>query len=281
MKSTRGLVPYCVCGPGMQCFRQRRINASSSADCVRVVVPEVALQPRCRPPCEGIADSGVVEQLAELRLLHRPVVGRVIEGVREVGEGAGQRCDRDAVADGVVTRVQRGAVDVHASPGVRGRRRHVTEAVVADRQAPERPGASVAQDGTWAAGQHGCHPARLVGGRAVPDRIHPALHREQPSCPDLTVDLRPRPAVDEQLRPRDDAVLARGQRAVDELTSHIDVKSSTTRSSPPPTAGRRGRSRPGPGTRGRCGRRGPRCGSEAPGAAARPRGAASRACPVP
>jgi hypothetical protein len=84
------------------------------------VVTEVCPQALRRPPRERVLDRGLVEDAAELRLLHDAVVPRVIEGVREVGEGPGDAGDRDAVADGAVLRREEGTVRVDPRPG-RGR----------------------------------------------------------------------------------------------------------------------------------------------------------------
>jgi hypothetical protein len=119
--------------------------------------------------------------------------------VGEVDKRSGQGGDRDAPML-VAIRIRQPSdadVDTRAAPLDRGR--DLGSHRTASTEAPERCGRSVAQDGVVAAREHGRMPQRRPCPRPVAHRVDAAVHRDQPTRPDLVIDCPSTEAYLEQL----------------------------------------------------------------------------------
>lgn len=148
--------------------------------------------------------------------------------------------------------------------------------------APQRPGGDVAEHRIRPTGQHGGHPAPVLGEPRASDRVDAAPHGMQSPGGDPVRDRLGAEAEREELAPRDHAVLPGDE--VPDLRGHLPkprvphrgYKASANQGSPPPTprtagaAGGRPRSSrstyccPGPGRSER--RRRARCSAPVRGA---------------
>jgi hypothetical protein len=116
--------------------------------------------------------------------------------------------------DGDVLVGEGGAVDndARASSAVGGG--DAGEAVVADRESPERGGAVVAEHAVGRAREDSGHPAAVAAEGAVPDGIDAGVQAVQAPRAEFARDPRGVPRVGEQRTARDHAVLRAGN-AVD------------------------------------------------------------------
>jgi hypothetical protein len=129
----------------------------------------------------------------------------------EVSEGPGWRGHRDGHAGGAGRRGQGGGAVEHdpstARPAGCGRDRDVDWASLGASDGPQRRGAPVAENCSFAAGEHSRHPPALSREAPVPDGINTAMNAVQPSGLSPAPDAAGGGTGAEQLRPRNHAVL--------------------------------------------------------------------------
>ena len=159
------------------------------------------------------------------------------EGRGEVEDRAGGRGDGDRPVRGhlVGSKVAR-AVDAQprALVAAGAGDGDVGEDRPALAQSPQRARRGVAQRGARPAGEHGGHPPAVGTERRVPDGVDAAMDDVQPPGRHTAIDRTGGEAERPELPARDDAVLARRERrdarvdgGFDELTSIIEIDSST------------------------------------------------------
>jgi hypothetical protein len=156
-----------------------------------------------------------IENLQDLGLVARALEGAVADNLGEIEQGAGDRCDSDAVDHGDVAGGEGGgAMDVDAWVTSRGplRDRHVDFRLVGASESMKRRSGAVREGCAGAAGENGANEETLAAEEFAGDEgVDGVVDAVEPAGVDPVAGPRLRQTAFAELIERHDAVLTQGE----------------------------------------------------------------------